>query len=99
MAQTHKPGLLKQAALGLLNLVAGQSGDATAVGNHDVRRILVVELWNIGDVVLLLPFLTQLREMFPGAAVTLLARPHARILLEGSGLVDEFIDDEDPADN
>lgn len=99
MAQTHKPGLLKQAALGLLNLVAGKSGDATAVGNPDVRRILVVELWNIGDVVLLLPFLTQLREMFPKAAVTLLARPHARILLEDSGLVDEFIDDEDPADN
>ena len=99
MAQTHRPGLPKQAALGLLNLVAGKSGNPTAVANHDVRRILVVELWNIGDVVLLLPFLTQLREMFPRASVTLLARPHARILLDGSGLVDEFIDDEEPADN
>lgn len=56
-----------------------------------VRRILVVELWNIGDVVLAMPFLAQLRQVFPGATTTLLARPHARELLEGTGLVDEFI--------
>ena len=99
MAQTHKPGPLKQAALGLLNLLAGTSGTPTAMGNADVRRILVVELWNIGDVVLLLPFLTQLRLLFPNASVTLLARPHARVLLDGTGLVDDYIDDEDPADN
>ena len=99
MAQTHQPGPLKQLALTLLNAVAGSSGKPTAVGNADVRRILVVELWNIGDVVLLLPFLTQLRLMFPRAAITLLARPHARLILEGTGLVDEFIDDEDPAEN
>ena len=88
MAQTHRPGPLKQLALTLLNAVAGSSGKPTAVANADVRRILVVELWNIGDLVLLLPFLTQLRLMFPRAAITLLARPHARLILEGTGLVD-----------
>jgi ADP-heptose:LPS heptosyltransferase len=99
MAQTHRPGPLKQLALALLNVVAGTSGKPAAMGNEEVRRILVVELWNIGDVVLLLPFLTQLRLMFPAASVTLLARPHARVILAGTGLVDAFIDDEDPADN
>lgn len=99
MAQTHRAGTLKRVALAALNLVAGRPAMPTAMGNGEVRRILVVELWNIGDVVLLLPFLTQLREMFPRASVTLLARPHARVLLEGTGLVDEFVDDEDPAEN
>jgi len=56
-----------------------------------VRRILVVELWNIGDVVLAMPFLAQLRKLFPGATTTLLARTHAKELLEGTALVDEFI--------
>jgi heptosyltransferase-2 len=100
MAQTHKPGPLKQAALAILNAVAGTSGGKSiAVGKGEVRRILVIELWNIGDVVLLLPFLTQLRKLFPNASVTLLARPHAREILQGTRLVDEFIDDEDPAEN
>jgi ADP-heptose:LPS heptosyltransferase len=56
-----------------------------------IRRILVVELWNIGDVVLLLPFLQQLRHIFPDASITLLGRGHARDLLAASGFVDEFI--------
>ena len=56
-----------------------------------IRRILVVELWNIGDVVLLLPFLQQLRHIFPDASITLLGRAHARDLLAASGFVDDFI--------
>ena len=99
MAQLEGAGRLRKALLGTLNMVVGSLGEPTAVGRHEVRRILVVELWNIGDVVLLLPFLTQLRELFPHASVALLARPHARILLEGTGLVDEFLDDASPADN
>jgi ADP-heptose:LPS heptosyltransferase len=50
-----------------------------------------VELWNIGDVVLAMPFLAQLRKLFPGATTTLLAGSHAKELLQGTGLVDEVI--------
>jgi heptosyltransferase II len=57
-----------------------------------VRRILVIEPKNIGDVVLTLPFLTQLRALWPDAQITLLSNPFARQLLAGTGLVDEFID-------
>src|SRR5258705_12838475 len=59
--------------------------------NVEIKSILVVELWNIGDVILAMPFLAQLRAAFPGAKITLLARPFAQELLEGSGLVDEFV--------
>jgi heptosyltransferase II len=57
-----------------------------------VQKILVIEPKNIGDVVLTLPFLTQLKAMWPRAHITLLASPFARQLLAGTGLVDEFID-------
>jgi ADP-heptose:LPS heptosyltransferase len=57
----------------------------------NVKRILVIELWQIGDVVLTTPFLAALRECFPGASIALLAKPHAAEILEGTGLVDEFV--------
>lgn len=60
-------------------------------GPAEVRRILVVELWNIGDVVLTLPFLAQLRAKFPNARVTFLGGAHAEPLLRGTGLVDQFL--------
>ena len=65
-------------------------------GNIEVHRILVVELWQLGDVVMVTPFLRALRECFPAAHVTLLAKSHARELLEGSGLVDEVLAGELP---
>jgi ADP-heptose:LPS heptosyltransferase len=58
----------------------------------DIKRILVIELWNIGDIVLTMPFLAQLRVRFPHARISMLARPIARDLLEGTGLVDQVID-------
>jgi len=60
--------------------------------HRDIKRILVLELWNIGDVVLTLPFLQQLRVIFPNASVVLAGGHHARELLASSGLVDEFIE-------
>lgn len=56
------------------------------------KEVLVIELWNIGDIILTIPFLARLRAMYPRATVTMLARPYAREILAGSGLVDEFID-------
>ena len=64
-----------------------------------VEKILVVELWNIGDVVLLMPFLSRLRDLFPSAMITLLARPHAKEILHGTGLADDFIEGFEPTDN
>jgi len=87
--------------LSALNLFAGSgvSRREREQRRASVQNILVVELWNIGDVVLTIPFLAQLRAIFPGARITLLARPHARPILEGTGLVDEILDDADPGEN
>jgi heptosyltransferase II len=69
----------------------GEHGRAI-VNASDVKRIVVLELWNIGDVVLTLPFLQQLRTLFPNARIVLVARPHARQILGASGLVHEWIE-------
>ena len=55
------------------------------------ERILVSELWHIGDVIIALPFLAALRQRFPGARITLLAKAHARETLANTGLVDEVV--------
>jgi heptosyltransferase-2 len=82
------------ASLDLIALATrlGRRGTRQLKSREEVRRILVVEPKNIGDVVLTLPFLGRLRQVFPNARTTLLANPFARIILEGTNLVDEFID-------
>ena len=80
-----------------LNLVAkvtyrkAPMGASTSGRNEGVASILVLELWNMGDVILAMPFLVQLRRLFPGARITLVSRPFGEKLLAGTGLVDEFI--------
>jgi ADP-heptose:LPS heptosyltransferase len=58
---------------------------------RSISRILVIEPWHIGDVVLVTPFLRALRASQPSARITILARKHAEALLEHSGLVDEVV--------
>ena len=67
----------------------GRSGDNPVP--RVIERILVIEPWNIGDVVLATPILRELRRRYPKARISILARPHGRELLEGSGLVDDVI--------
>jgi heptosyltransferase-2 len=56
-----------------------------------IRQILVIEYWNIGDIVNLLPFLRNLRAAYPEARISLLANPGMRTLLEDQSVVDEII--------
>jgi heptosyltransferase-2 len=69
----------------------GQRPALSGTEAESVRRILVIEPWNIGDVILLMPFLSQLRSRFPKATTTLLAPPHAAELLRNTGLATDFI--------
>jgi len=55
------------------------------------RRILVVKLRDLGDLVLTTPALAALREAQPNARIDLLAQPVAAELVRGSGLVDEHL--------
>ena len=56
-----------------------------------LNAFLILEPWGIGDVVLSTALMRALRVHFPGARITLLAKAHARDLLDNSGLVDEVI--------
>src|SRR5690348_4189792 len=56
-----------------------------------IERILVLEPWLIGDVVIATAALKALRGLFPDAHITLLAKGHARELLEQSPFVDDII--------
>lgn len=54
-------------------------------------RILLVQLADIGDLILTTPALTALREARPDAHLTLLTSAHAAPILEGTGLVDAIL--------
>lgn len=63
----------------------------TAKKGSGVQHILVIEYSFLGDIVLALPFLRNLRLHFPDAHITLLVHPSVPKLLEGQGLADELI--------
>jgi len=85
----------KQAMLAMFDALAGPMSSVFLRENHDgtqpVRKILVLELWHMGDVVLATPALQALRTMYPDARITLLAKSHACELLASSDLVDEIV--------
>jgi exopolysaccharide biosynthesis WecB/TagA/CpsF family protein len=56
-----------------------------------VRRLLVVQLADIGDLVLSTPALMALREALPEAHITLLTTPHSAPIVRDSGWVDDII--------
>lgn len=55
------------------------------------KRLLVVQLADIGDLILSTPALAALRAGLPAAFITLLTTAHAAPIVEGTGLVDEVI--------
>lgn len=97
MSSTWSPTLRQRAMHAALNLFArvayqvAPGGAPRKAGAESVSSIVVLELWNIGDVILAMPFLAQLRGLFPRAKITLVSRPFASELLAGTGLVDDFV--------
>lgn len=55
------------------------------------ERLLLVQLADIGDLIVTTPAMSALRECFPQAHLTLLTSAHAAPLVENTGLVDEII--------
>ncbi len=55
------------------------------------ERILLVQLADIGDLILTTPALAALRAAHPGARLTLLTSAHAAPVVAGAGLVDAII--------
>jgi heptosyltransferase-2 len=57
----------------------------------ELQRILVVEYWNLGDIIMELPFLQNLRIQYPTAHIALLTSPKCVPLIADQGFVDEII--------
>ncbi|MFN8371627.1 MAG: hypothetical protein U0694_01940 [Anaerolineae bacterium] len=55
------------------------------------NRFLIVQLADIGDLILTTPALSALREKYPDAHITLLASAHAAPVVENTNLVNEII--------
>jgi lipopolysaccharide heptosyltransferase II len=58
---------------------------------NDVRKILLIQLGDIGDVVLTMPSLRALRESFPNAALIVAVRDKARELMVDCPWADDVI--------
>lgn len=70
----------------------GEAAPGSSARVPGVRRIAVLRANAVGDFVLALPALAALRRTYPGAHLTLLARPwHAEFLSGRPALVDEVI--------
>ena len=95
MARTWPVTGKKQAMLAMFDALAKPMSSVFLRENHNgaqpVKKILVLELWHMGDVVLATPVLQSLRVMYPDAKITLLAKKHACELLASSDLVDEIV--------
>ena len=59
--------------------------------NKDIRRILIIRLRNIGDVLLMVPTLRAFREGFPHASITALVNRGTEEMLTGNPVVDEVM--------
>lgn len=73
----------------LVDLWRAQRGKSDIPAN--VRTILVMEYWQLGDALILLPFLRNLRMHFPDARISMLASAPAKAVLYDQGVVDEWI--------
>src|SRR5688572_8507114 len=93
MAQTWRVTPAKVAVFRLIDALAFPVRPflRSSLTGGDVRSILVMEPWHIGDVVLATSALRALRQRFPDARVSLLGKSHAEEILRHSGLVDEVI--------
>jgi ADP-heptose:LPS heptosyltransferase/GT2 family glycosyltransferase len=58
----------------------------------DIKRILVVKVDHIGDFVTAIPAIRRLKQIFPAAAIHVLASRAARALAETESCIDEFIE-------
>ena len=55
------------------------------------HRFLIIQLADIGDLILSTPALSALRDAYPDAHVAVLTTAHAAPVLDGTGLADEII--------
>jgi len=74
----------------ILPLLAEKVFSRRRPSNTDIHKVLIIELWGIGDLVMASSVFNSLKRSLPGAQVSLLCRPVAQELFLGNGLIDGF---------
>jgi lipopolysaccharide heptosyltransferase II len=64
------------------------------MGQPEWGKVLIVQTSFLGDTVLTLPLIAEIKRRFPAAKVTLLSTPLGKELLDGSTALDEIIVDD-----
>lgn len=75
----------------IVSLSNRSQATGSALNDEDVKGILVLEYWHLGDIVMQLPFLQNLRLHYPNAHIVLLASPKGAALITDRSIVDEII--------
>jgi lipopolysaccharide heptosyltransferase II len=58
----------------------------------EIKKILIIELWGIGDLVMMSSILATLKKNYPDAHISLLCKPIAKILFNNTNFINEFIE-------
>ncbi len=75
--------------IGCSEAAVAQVGHERSIGQPSVKRILLIKLRYLGDVVLSTPILPLLRKQFPEARMTFLVNPGTAAVLQGNPYLDE----------
>lgn len=59
--------------------------------NYKISKILFITLSNMGDVILTLPVLDVLKEVFPQSKITVMVGPRAKEIFENNSYIDRLI--------
>lgn len=62
-----------------------------SISSENIKKILIVKLDHIGDVILALPAVRKIRRMFPNAQIDMLCGPWAKGMLEMQPEIDRMI--------
>ena len=75
--------------IGCSDAAVAQMSNERSNGQPSVKRILLIKLRYLGDVVLSTPILPLLRKQFPEAKMTFLVNPGTAAVLQGNPYLDE----------
>lgn len=72
-------------------LMRGKKKQTTEVLSNTIRKILFIEIWGIGDLVIASPALEAVKNQWPSVEITLLSKSYASDVFKYAKTVDQFV--------
>jgi len=57
----------------------------------DLKKILIIQLWGVGETILTLPAIKAIREKYPDATISILATKRSEAVYQGIDFIDEIL--------